>query len=140
MIQRAKEKIRCVADEVADIAYKDNFAYSELHFATLMFLWGLWVFWPTDTFSAAAGFELMSKSASPFLWGSAAITLGYSRIHCLLHRRRINLAVLSLISGWYWIFVASSFLISDAANTGFIVYVMLGLYQFWVYKSLLRHS
>jgi len=85
---------------------------------------------------AGPPYDVMSLLASEFAWGGIAIVLGASKMHFVFCKKSISLSVLNLISGYFWLIVGVSFLMSSPMNTGAPVYMMLGFYEFWLYKRL----
>lgn len=137
MMKNLREHMERIFDRVSDIVGRKSYLYSEFHLSIMMVLWGIWVWLPNGTFETAAGFASMGDFASAFAWGFVAVALGISRIKFLLHGHRISLSILTLMSGWFWLFVGLSFLLGDVSNTGFITYTSIGLYEFWMYRALL---
>lgn len=137
MMKNLREHMERIFDRVSDIVGRKSYLYSEFHLSIMMVFWGVWVWLPNGTFETAAGFASMGDFASAFAWGFIAVALGISRIKFLLHGHRISLSILTLMSGWFWLFVGLSFLLGDVSNTGFVTYTGIGLYEFWMYRALL---
>lgn len=135
-MDRLRNYGEAIIDRLADVVGRKSYLYSELHFAIMLVIWGAWVLYPNETFNSAQGFGTMEQFASPLAWGLIAVALGVSKIRFLLHGHKISLSVLTLISGWFWIFIGVSFFLSSPPNTGFVAYTALGLYEFWVYRAM----
>jgi hypothetical protein len=124
------------ADRVAEITDSNSYAFSIYHLSLLTFLWGIWLILPFGTFTNVASYEALAKLGSEFAFGVIAAGIAIAKIHFLILKKRISLALLCLMNGYLWILVGFSFFAANISNTGGLVYVMLGLYELWLYKRL----
>lgn len=128
-------------ERLSEIAGSSSFAYSAWHMSLLLAAWGIWLMIPNGTFDAGPVYATMDSMASSFTWGLVAFLVGGSKMHLVLAKKPISLAILCLVSGYIWVVTGLAFLTAAPSNTGWVVYSMLGFYEFWLYKRLSsRHN
>lgn len=106
------------------------------HFSFMALLWGLWILSPWGGTGGTAGYSPMNELASEFAWGSIAMILGACNMHFVIAKRRISLAIFSMLLGYFWSLVGISYLVGNISSAGGMVYLMIALFNFWVYKRL----
>lgn len=134
-MSRIMEYVKAMVDRVVFLLSDDTFAYSIWHSSLLMVLWGIWMMLPFDIAASVEAYVTLGQFASPFTWGAIAFVIGVSRMHFITTHKKISVGLMSLIAGYVWTIVGIAFLVGNVANTGGIVYLMLGLYDFYVYKK-----
>lgn len=126
-------------NRVSEMASSSSFAFSVLHMSLLLTLWGLWLVIPNGTFTGPP-YTAMMTIAPAFTWGLVAMVIGIAKMHFVIVKKSISLAMLCLATGYIWIVTGISFAVSAPANTGAVTYIMLGLYELWLYKRLTAHE
>jgi hypothetical protein len=135
MRDKVREHYLLMMARISQLVSSSSYAYSAFHMSMLLTAWGLWLLLPNGTFDAEV-FGTMQSLASEFTWGAVAFTLGVAKMHLIIVKKSISLALLCLATGYIWILAGISFLFSVPSNTGGVVYIMLGLHEFWLYKRL----
>lgn len=134
-LDKAREYVGNYMSRLVEMAESSSFAFVIWHLSLMMALWGTWLILPLGTF-AGGPYQAMNTFASEFAWGLMALGMGLGKMHFVAAKKVISLSMLCLISGYLWIFVGVSFLFAVPSNTGGMVYLMLGLIEFWFYKRL----
>lgn len=122
-------------NRVSEMASSSSFAFSVWHMSAMLALWGLWIMIPNGTFDTPP-FQGMASLASSFTWGLVAVSVGVAKMHFVIVKKTISLAMLCMVTGYLWIVTGISFLFAVPSNTGGVTYIMLGFYEFWLYKRL----
>lgn len=91
---------------------------------------------PWGGIASTSGYAPMALLASEFTWGALATVLGGVNMHFVVVNKKISLAIFSMLLGYFWSLVGISFLIGNISSAGGVVYLMIALFNFWVYKRL----
>jgi hypothetical protein len=131
-----RERVHLLRSRILEILGSDSFAYSALHMSLVLFIFGAWSFATPDAFSENRGTDVMELIASSFTWGVVGMILAGMKITYLIDKCYEKLSMLSIVSAYYWFLVGVSFIIDKPTSAAGPLFMMLGLYEVWLYRKL----
>jgi hypothetical protein len=90
--------------------------------ALQIFLWGLWLLLPFDSFASSKIFMNLEKIAPEWAWGFAAVVIGASWVFCRNLKIRSLFALLTIM---FWSVITLTYMQSNFMSTATVVYPTL---------------
>jgi len=82
--------------------------------AIQIFVWGLWVALPFDSFDSAKVSTILNKIGSEWMWGLFALSVGVLWLLCKNLRCRAILAIISMV---FWTVISFTYILSNYSST-----------------------
>lgn len=104
--------------------------------AFLIWLLGLWMFLPYDTFRSSPTFAMIGYLAPEALWAVLFLSFGALQMIILRQGSRYWRGVMSFLGCMLWSSLTSSFIYTNPGGIGWILFFSAAVSQGWCYIRL----